>query len=82
MSVEQEITIKVSPDIARAYLNATDAEREQVQLKMMSLLELQLGTSRKEAVAKLRKTMDALSLEATERGLTPEILASILNECE
>ncbi len=34
------------------------------------------------AIARLRNTMDKASLEAQERGLTPEILESILNNDE
>jgi hypothetical protein len=39
-------------------------------------------TLRPEAVARLRNTMDKASQEAQERGLTPEILESILNDDE
>jgi hypothetical protein len=35
---------------------------------------------KQEALAKLRQTMDELSAEAQARGLTPEILESILND--
>jgi len=38
--------------------------------------------SRKESLDKLYKTMDTIGQKAQERGLTPEILESLLNEDE
>jgi hypothetical protein len=80
MITKEEITIAVSSQIAEAYRNATEEERQQLQLKIAVIMQSQLTISRLESVARLRKTMDQASLEAQERGLTPEILESILND--
>jgi hypothetical protein len=79
MSVIQEITIAVPSDIAEAYSRATDSQRQQIALKIGVLLT---GTmSEKEiAVDRIKQRMDDISREATANGMTPEILASILNE--
>jgi hypothetical protein len=45
-------------------------------------MQSQLITDIQEAIARLRNTMDKASLEAQERGLTPEILESILKNDE
>ncbi len=79
MITKEEITIKVSSEIAEAYRNASEEEREQLQLKIAAIMQSQFTMSRQEAIARLRNTMDKISLEAQERGLTPEILESILN---
>ncbi|KYC42396.1 hypothetical protein WA1_20735 [Scytonema hofmannii PCC 7110] len=82
MITKAEITIKVPSEIAQAYRNATEEQREQLQLKITAIMQSQLTTLRQEAVARLRNTMDKASQEAQERGLTPEILESILNDDE
>jgi hypothetical protein len=80
MITKAEITIKVPSEIAQAYRNATEEQREQLQLKITAIMQSQLTTLRQEAVPRLRNTMDKASQEAQERGLTPEILESILND--
>ncbi|NJL90110.1 MAG: hypothetical protein HC916_10190 [Coleofasciculaceae cyanobacterium SM2_1_6] len=80
MNTKEEITIKVPANVALAYRNATETEREQIQLKLAAIMQLQFKTPRKEAIARLRNTMDEVSNEAQARGLTPEILAFILND--
>ena len=82
MNTKEEITIKVPSNIALAYRNATEAEREKIELKLAAIMQLQFKTPRKEAIARLRNTMDAVSKEAQAKGLTPEILELILNDDE
>jgi glycerate-2-kinase len=82
MITKEEITIKVPFEVAEAYRNATEEEREQLQLKIAAIMQSQFTTKRKEAIARLRNTMDKASQEAQERGLTPEILESILSNDE
>lgn len=79
MSNKEEITIKVPSDAAEVYRNATDEERQKIDTKIAAILKSSMR-SRHEAIAKLRQTMDEISTEAQERGLTPEILDSILND--
>lgn len=45
---QEEITIKVSSEIARAYRQASQQEQEQIQLKLSALLQSQVIESRKE----------------------------------
>ncbi|QDL12307.1 hypothetical protein DP113_18420 [Brasilonema octagenarum UFV-E1] len=82
MITTEEITIKVPSEVAEAYRNASEEEREQLQLKIAVIMQSQFTIDRQEAIARLRNTMDKASLEAQERGLTPEILESILNDDE
>lgn len=79
MSSKEEITIKVPPDVAEVYRNATVDERKKIDVKIAVMLKTSMK-SRQSAIAKLRQTMDEISTEAQERGLTPEILESILND--
>jgi hypothetical protein len=76
---KEEIIIKVPPDVAEAYRNTTDEQREQMDAKVVAILKYSMR-SRLSAIDKLRRTMDDISAEAQERGLTPEILESILND--
>ena len=71
----EEITIRVAPEAAQAYRAATDAERRKLDL----LLSLRLHDALRPA-ALLRDVMRDISRKAQERGLTPEILESILHE--
>jgi len=82
MITKEEITIKVPFELAQAYRNATEEEREQLQLKIAAIMQFQFTTKRQESIARLKNTMDKASLEAQERGLTPDILESILNDDE
>jgi hypothetical protein len=74
-------TIKVPSEVAEAYRNATEKEREQIEVRIAVLLKSSM-TSRQEATAKLRQTMDEIGRRTAQRGLTPEILESILNDDE
>ncbi|KAB8320391.1 hypothetical protein SD81_001945 [Tolypothrix campylonemoides VB511288] len=81
MIAKEEITIKVPSEVAQAYRNATEEEREQIEARIAVLLKSSM-TSKLEAIAKLKKTMDEIGFRAAQRGLTPEILESILNDDE
>ncbi len=72
----QTITLEVSPEIAQAYQFASLEERQQIQ-QIVSLL---LKKEKENDIDFLRKIMDEISDRATARGLTPEILESIINE--
>ena len=57
MKTYEEITLKIPSDVAEAYRKVTEEKREQIQLKLALLLDLQLKISHKEAVQELQKTM-------------------------
>lgn len=78
MITKEEITIKVPSELAEAYRNASEEEREQIEVRIAVLLKSSV-TSKQEAIANLRQTMDEIGKRVVERGLTPEILESILN---
>jgi len=69
------ITIRVSPEAAYAYQTAS-AEQ---QRKLDALLSLKLAEMAR-AKRPLEPIMSEISRKAQERGLTPEILKSMLNE--
>lgn len=72
-----EITsIQVEPDIANAYNAASQEDRKKIQL-LMGLWLRELST---QPNMSLTEVMDTISDRAQVRGLTPEILESILNE--
>jgi hypothetical protein len=71
----ESITIPVDPVTARAYEAALPEERRKLELLLrLRLRELTTGPSRP-----LKQIMDELGQEAESRGLTPEILESLLN---
>ncbi|MBE9248391.1 hypothetical protein IQ226_04100 [Dolichospermum sp. LEGE 00240] len=72
----QTITLEVTSEIAEAYQFASLEERQQIQ-EIVSLL---LKKEKENDIDFLRKIMDEISDRATARGLTPEILESIINE--
>lgn len=76
---QTEIQIKVSLDVAETYGNATEEERQKIEKKIAFYVQSS-NLSRKESLDKLYKTMDTIGQKAQERGLTPEILESLLNE--
>ncbi len=70
-----EITsIQVEPDIADAYHAASQEDRKKIQL-LMGLWLRELST---QPNMSLTEVMDMISDRAQARGLTPEILESIL----
>ena len=71
----EEITIRVDPVAARVYRGASDDERRKLDLLLSLRLHDALRTN-----GSLQELMRAVSRKAQERGLTPEILESILDE--
>ena len=71
----EEITIRVDPEAARAYRAASEQERRKLDL----LLALRLHDALRPG-GSLKELMRDISRKAQERGLTPEILESILHE--
>ncbi len=69
------ITIRVNAEVARMFEAASEEHRR----KLEALLSLKLSdaTRRKRS---LEEVMSEISRNAQARGLTPEILDSILNE--
>lgn len=71
----EQITVSVDPNVARAYRAASDSERRKFDL----LVNLRL----REAIGPRKSLMDMveeIGRNAERRGLTPEILQSILDE--
>ena len=71
----REITIRVTPDVANAYLDASEEERR----KLDSLLSLRLQDVMRRGES-LDEVIRDVSEKAQARGLTPEVLISILND--
>ena len=69
-------SIIVAPDIANAYNSASQEDQKKIQL-LMGLWLRELST---QPEMSLTEVMDMISDRAQSRGLTPEILESILNE--
>lgn len=70
------ISIDVDPDAARAFSEASADERRKLQLLLsLRLRELTAGPTRP-----LKEIMDEIGAEAESRGLTPEILESMLRD--
>jgi hypothetical protein len=69
-----QITIHVDPEVATTYLAASETDRRKMDL----LAGFQLAEYQRSPES-LEKVMDAMSREAQESGLTPQILDSILN---
>ena len=69
-------SIQVEPDIANAYNSASQEDQKKIQL-LMGLWLQELST---QPEMSLTEVMDMISDRAQSRGLTPEILESILNE--
>jgi predicted amino acid racemase len=68
-----EITIRVDPEAARAHRAASEQERRKLDI----LLSLRLHDALRPGRS-LQEVMRDISRKARQRGLTPEILESIL----
>jgi len=75
IKMTEQITVSVDSDVANIYRSASDSERRKLDL-LVSLRLRDVTESKKS----LRETMQEISRNAQRRGLTPEILQSILNE--
>lgn len=73
--MEERITVSVDSDVAKAYRSASDSDRRKLDL----LINLRLRDVIKPGKS-LREIMSEISRNAQCRGLTPEILQSILDE--
>ena len=75
--MREQITISLDTDLAEIYRSASDSERRKLDLliniRLRNILE---SRSRRP----LQEIMDDISRKAQKRGLTPEILQSILDE--
>ena len=71
----EEITIRFDAEAARAYRSAPDEQRRKLDL----LLSLRLHDAL-DSRGSLQDLMRDISREAQARGMTPEILESILHE--
>ncbi len=69
------ISIEVDEDSAKAYSQASDEHRRKLQL----LLNIRLRELTAGSVRPLREVMDDIGKKATQRGLTPELLESLLH---
>ncbi len=71
----EEITIRVDADTAKAFKSTSVQERQKLEL----LLNLKLKESLNNSDS-LLEIMDEISHEAMNKGLTPEILQSLLED--
>ena len=70
----EHITVSVDPDVADIYRSASDDDRRKLDL----LINLRLREA-PESTSSLRTLLLEISRDARRRGLTPEILQSILD---
>lgn len=74
--VTTTIQIPVDEATAKAFSSASDEDRRKMELLLrLRLRDLTTGPQRS-----LSELMDEMGREAQARGLTPEILESLLNE--
>lgn len=71
----EQITIQVDAQAARAFKSASIEERR----KLEALLSIRLSEMTRTRES-LKAIMDEISQKAKERGLTPDILKTMLNE--
>jgi hypothetical protein len=71
----EQITIDVDPEVARMYRAASDEDRR--KLALLANLRLRDVASQDET---LEQVIDRISQAAQRRGMTPEILESILRD--
>jgi hypothetical protein len=70
------IALEVDADTARAFAAASAEDRRKLQL----LLSLRLRELTARPARPLKEVMDEIGRHAEERGLTPEILESLLRD--
>lgn len=73
MATEQ-ITLQIDADAARIFRSASPNDREKLEL----LLGVLVREYAEGDVGSLKSTMDEIAAKARERGLTPEILETVL----
>ena len=74
MMTTATITIQLDPEAARIYTKASREDKKKLQL-LLSLWLREFGIPTKP----LEALMDEISAKAQARGLTPEVLAALLN---
>lgn len=75
-----EVVLSVDPLTARAYRDASDEEKAQARSAFERSLAERREQAHREAGQELLDVMDEMAREAEAHGLTPEILAQILDE--
>lgn len=75
MMATEEITIRVDAELAKSFKSISAQERQKLEL----LLNLKLKESLNNHDS-LLEIMDEISQEAINKGLTPEILQSLLED--
>ena len=73
--MSDQITVSVDPDVANAYRLASANDRRKLDL----LVNLRLRDATR-SQASLKEVMFDISQNAQQRGLTPEIMQTILDE--
>lgn len=73
--MSDQITVSVDPEVANAYRLASESDRRKLDL----IVNLRLRDAT-QSNRTLQDVMLELSQNAQERGLTPEILQSMLDE--
>ena len=80
MTISDEITIKVTPQVAQAYNLASTQEKQRfsaITECRCAIASFCFDENVKDEIDFLGKIMDEISDRAVSRGLTPEILANI-----
>ncbi|HEX8072805.1 MAG TPA: hypothetical protein VF546_22860 [Pyrinomonadaceae bacterium] len=72
----ESVTLELDAEAARAFRSVSAGEREKLQV----LLGIWLKEYARADSKSLRATMDEIGESARRRGLTPELLASALEE--
>jgi hypothetical protein len=75
MSTDRTISIQVSPEAAKAFREASPADRKKLEL-LLSLRLLEVGR----LTRPLEQVMREISRSARKRGLRPDMLTSLLEE--
>jgi hypothetical protein len=70
----ETIAISVTPDIAQAYQRANPEQRQAIQTMLKLFLDSEFMQK------SLSQVMEEIATKAEQRGLTPDILESILND--
>jgi hypothetical protein len=73
MLSNETITIQVTPEVAKAFRSATEAERKKMEL-LLNLRLLEVTRTRKP----LEQVMREISRSAKSRGLTEDVLDELL----
>lgn len=78
MAGKDSITVTVDSEIAEKYRSASESDR--LKIDWLVNLRLREVMAKRKRLAELEVSMREMSRKAQERGLTPEILQSILDD--